>query len=61
MGWALCGVGDALPNKGDWVDPNDAGLWAPDVREITSGQYVMYYSVKPKSVRIVHHINHEDS
>ena len=55
--WTWYGTGDALPNKGDWVDPNDAGLWAPDVREITSGHYVLYYSVKPKSVRIVHIVN----
>ncbi|KAH9929715.1 glycosyl hydrolase [Fomitopsis serialis] len=40
---------DALPNAGDWVDSSDAGLWAPDVREITAGNYVMYYSVKPTS------------
>ena len=51
-------TGDALPDPGDWVDSSDSGLWAPDVREITSGYYVMYYSVKPTSVRAptAHHI-----
>ena len=46
-----CAAGDALPDPGDWVDSSDSGLWAPDVREISSGYYVMYYSVKPTSVR----------
>ncbi|EPS98140.1 hypothetical protein FOMPIDRAFT_39706 [Fomitopsis schrenkii] len=45
--WTI--VGDALPDPGNWVDSSDSGLWAPDVREIFFGYYVMYYSVKPTS------------
>lgn len=30
--WTLTG-GDALPNPGSWVDPNDQGIWAPDVQK----------------------------
>ncbi|KAH9837316.1 Arabinanase/levansucrase/invertase [Rhodofomes roseus] len=45
--WTI--VGDALPDAGGWVDSSDSGLWAPDVREISTGNYVMYYSVKPTS------------
>lgn len=44
-------VGDALPHPGDWIDPNDSGIWAPDVREINDTRYVMYYTGKPTAVR----------
>ena len=30
--WTLTG-NDALPNPGAWVDPNDRGIWAPDVNK----------------------------
>lgn len=30
--WTLTG-NDALPNPGSWVDPNDQGIWAPDVQK----------------------------
>ncbi|KAF7343670.1 Arabinanase/levansucrase/invertase superfamily protein [Mycena sanguinolenta] len=36
--------GDALPNPGSWVDSSNSGIWAPDVRQITSNSYVMYYT-----------------
>ena len=42
---------DASGSADSSDDSSDSGLWAPDVREITSGYYVMYYSVKPTSVR----------
>lgn len=35
---------DALPNFGSWVDPNDQGIWAPDVQKNDNGVYVMYYN-----------------
>jgi len=31
-GWSLSGT-DALPDPGSWVDPNDRGIWAPDVQK----------------------------
>jgi hypothetical protein len=31
-GWTLNSQ-DALPNPGSWVDPNDQGVWAPDVQK----------------------------
>jgi hypothetical protein len=34
-GWTLNGQ-DALPNPGSWVDPNDRGIWAPDVQKNVS-------------------------
>ncbi|KAH8882855.1 glycosyl hydrolase family 43 protein [Thozetella sp. PMI_491] len=33
---------DALPSTGDWT--TGANSWAPDVRVLGSGKYVMYYS-----------------
>lgn len=33
--WTLTG-NDALPNPGSWVDPNDQGIWAPDVQKNVS-------------------------
>ncbi|KAJ7738027.1 Arabinanase/levansucrase/invertase [Mycena olivaceomarginata] len=36
--------GDALPNPGSWVSPSNSAVWAPDVRQITSTGYVMYYT-----------------
>ncbi|KAJ7343802.1 Arabinanase/levansucrase/invertase [Mycena albidolilacea] len=36
--------GDALPNPGSWVSPLNPAVWAPDVRQITSTGYVMYYT-----------------
>ncbi|KAF7349636.1 Arabinanase/levansucrase/invertase superfamily protein [Mycena sanguinolenta] len=36
--------GDALPNPRSWVDSSNSGIWAPDVRQITSNSYVMYYT-----------------
>lgn len=41
--WSLTG-NDALPNPGSWVDPNDQGIWAPDVQKNDAGTYVMYYT-----------------
>ncbi|KAI1373859.1 glycoside hydrolase family 43 protein [Hypoxylon crocopeplum] len=41
--WTLTG-NDALPNPGSWVDPNDQGIWAPDVQKNDNGVYVMYYT-----------------
>ncbi|KAJ7337697.1 Arabinanase/levansucrase/invertase [Mycena albidolilacea] len=35
--------GDALPNPGSWVSSSNSAVWAPDVRQITSTSYVMYY------------------
>ncbi|OTA95508.1 glycoside hydrolase family 43 protein [Hypoxylon sp. CO27-5] len=43
--WTLTG-NDALPNPGSWVDPNDQGIWAPDVQKNDAGVYVMYYTAK---------------
>ncbi|KAK7028609.1 Arabinanase/levansucrase/invertase superfamily protein [Favolaschia claudopus] len=40
--WSL--RGDALPNPGSWVSSSNSGIWAPDVRQITSSKYVMYYT-----------------
>lgn len=37
---------DALPDPGAWVDPNDRGIWAPDVNKNDDGVYVMYYTGK---------------
>nr|GAT47078.1 arabinanase/levansucrase/invertase superfamily protein [Mycena chlorophos] len=36
-------LGDALPNAGSWAEASQ-GIWAPDVRQITSNSYVMYYT-----------------
>ncbi|KAJ7858387.1 Arabinanase/levansucrase/invertase [Mycena olivaceomarginata] len=36
--------GDALPNPGSWVSSSNSAVWAPDVRQITSTSYVMYYT-----------------
>ncbi|KAF8164491.1 glycosyl hydrolase [Mycena galopus ATCC 62051] len=36
--------GDALPNPGSWVSSSNSAVWAPDVRQITSNSYVMYYT-----------------
>ncbi|KAI1386100.1 glycoside hydrolase family 43 protein [Hypoxylon trugodes] len=41
--WTLTG-NDALPDPGSWVDPNDQGIWAPDVQKNDAGTYVMYYT-----------------
>ncbi|KAI2619914.1 glycoside hydrolase family 43 protein [Hypoxylon sp. NC1633] len=41
--WQLSGD-DALPDPGPWVDPNDKGVWAPDVQKNDDGVYVMYYT-----------------
>ncbi|KAI4865415.1 glycoside hydrolase family 43 protein [Hypoxylon rubiginosum] len=41
--WTLTG-NDALPDPGSWVDPNDQGIWAPDVQKNDNGVYVMYYT-----------------
>jgi beta-xylosidase len=35
---------DLLPNAGAWQD--NANVWAPDVRQVTDGTYVMYYSAQ---------------
>ncbi|KAI1740814.1 glycoside hydrolase family 43 protein [Xylaria scruposa] len=40
--WTLTG-NDALPNPGSWVDPNDRGIWAPDVQKNDAGTYVRAY------------------
>ncbi|KAI0387376.1 glycoside hydrolase family 43 protein [Hypomontagnella monticulosa] len=45
--WSLTG-NDALPNPGSWVDPNDQGIWAPDVQKNDAGVYVMYYTARQK-------------
>ncbi|KAJ3567427.1 hypothetical protein NPX13_g6767 [Xylaria arbuscula] len=37
--WTLTG-NDALPDPGSWVDPNDKGIWAPDVQKNDAGTYV---------------------
>ncbi|KAJ6528101.1 glycosyl hydrolase [Mycena capillaripes] len=36
--------GNALPNAGSWVSSSNSAVWAPDVRQITSKSYVMYYT-----------------
>ncbi|KAJ6568773.1 glycosyl hydrolase [Mycena capillaripes] len=36
--------GDALPDPGNWVSKSKSAVWAPDVRQITSTSYVMYYT-----------------
>ncbi|KAI0204812.1 glycoside hydrolase family 43 protein [Astrocystis sublimbata] len=41
--WNLESV-DALPDPGSWVDPNDRGIWAPDVQKNDAGTYIMYYT-----------------
>ncbi len=38
---------DLLPSTGDWTNGRDT--WAPDVRVIAKGKYVMYYSGELKS------------
>ncbi|KAI0888738.1 glycoside hydrolase family 43 protein [Annulohypoxylon maeteangense] len=43
LSWTLSST-DALPNPGSWVDPNDKGIWAPDVQKNDAGTYVMYYT-----------------
>ncbi|KAF7563747.1 hypothetical protein G7046_g405 [Stylonectria norvegica] len=43
LSWTLS-TQDALPNPGSWVDPNDQGIWAPDVQKNDNGVYVMYYT-----------------
>lgn len=35
---------DLLPNAGAWQD--NANVWAPDVRQVADGTYVMYYSAQ---------------
>lgn len=32
LSWTLSST-DALPDPGSWVDPNDRGIWAPDVQK----------------------------
>ncbi|XDG09047.1 hypothetical protein ABKA04_008662 [Annulohypoxylon sp. FPYF3050] len=43
LSWTLSST-DALPDPGSWVDPNDRGIWAPDVQKNDAGTYVMYYT-----------------
>ncbi|KAI0734387.1 Arabinanase/levansucrase/invertase [Fomitopsis betulina] len=43
--WTI--VADALPDSGDWIDPDDSGIWAPDVRQLGNDSYIMYYTGKP--------------
>jgi len=35
VSWTLTS-NDALPDPGSWVDPNDGGIWAPDVQKNVS-------------------------
>jgi hypothetical protein len=35
VSWTLTS-NDALPDPGPWVDPNDGGIWAPDVQKNVS-------------------------
>ncbi|KAI5865641.1 glycoside hydrolase family 43 protein [Durotheca rogersii] len=43
--WTLLGI-DPLPRAGSWAE--DGNSWAPDVRRVPSGKYVMYYSGQTK-------------
>ncbi|KAJ3125784.1 hypothetical protein HK100_010602 [Physocladia obscura] len=42
--WTI--INDALPAVGAWVDPTNTGIWAPEVRQLGQGSYVMYYTGK---------------
>lgn len=50
--WSLTG-NDALPNPGSWVDPNDQGIWAPDVQKNVSLR-----NMKPLVLRIRHELTY---
>ncbi|KAF8303312.1 Arabinanase/levansucrase/invertase [Clavulina sp. PMI_390] len=43
VNWEM-GSGDALPTVGQWSTGN--AVWAPDVVQLSTGQYIMYYSAE---------------
>lgn len=42
--WTFNGGQDALPDLPAWVDKANPRVWAPDVVQLSSGSFVMYYS-----------------
>lgn len=45
--WTLT-TSDALPDPGPWIDPNDRGIWAPDVnKNVRSHHKTLVCILKP--------------
>lgn len=52
--WTFMGQQDGMPTLPDWVDPTNPRVWAPDVVQLASGSFVMYYTAALKSKPNIH-------